>query len=143
MTTKPCLVAVSFLLAGCVTSHQGLEPVEPSYGVFSWSAQVRSLTPRLEWAADPEASRKQDLRYQVQIVDGNVVRAFKDGIRETFYVLDRPLEANKEYQWRVRPVWVADGKPAEGQWNEKGYVFFAVFVFGAGTKSYSFTTPEK
>ena len=131
------------LLSGCVTWNRGLEPVEPKYGAYSWSEKVDTLTPRLAWSPYKGDSGKQDFRYQLQIIDGNVVRLFKDGIHDTFYVVEESLQPNKEYQWHVRAAWTVNGKTEGEDWNSKGYFYLSPILFGWGGKNYTLKTPEK
>jgi hypothetical protein len=134
-------VCVCIGISGCVSINRGLEPLSPSYGP-TWSAKVDTLTPKLEWEPYANASGKDNLRYQLQIIDGNVVRMFRDDIRETYYMVDSPLEPHKTYQWRVRPVWTVNGQTQGDQWNYKRYFFVTPVLFGWGNRNYNFTTPE-
>jgi hypothetical protein len=140
------LISISIaclLLAGCVTASEGLEPVNPSYGPYSWSTNVHSLTPRLEWVPYQDVAGKENIRYQLLINEGNVVQVRKDSIPDAYYLVEQPLKPNTEYQWRVRPIWTANGKAEGGQWNHKSYFYLSPVLFGWGSKTYKFTTPEK
>jgi len=135
-------LSACFIMVGCVSWNRGLEPVNPSYGL-TWNSKVDTLTPTLKWKAYDDISGKEDVRYQLEIIDETTIILSKDDIRETYYTVDAQLDSNKEYQWRVRPVWQADGKTRRGQWNYRKYFFITPILFGWGSKNYNFTTPKK
>jgi len=135
-------VCACMAMSGCISWNRGLEPISPSYGL-TWSAKVDTLRPKLEWAPYTDVSGKENFRYQLQIIDGNVVRIFRDDIRETHYTVNDPLEPNKEYQWRVRAAWTVNGKTEGGQWNYKRYFYLSPVLFGWGSRNYNFTTPKQ
>jgi hypothetical protein len=129
-------------MAGCVSWNRGLEPLSPSYGLFC-NSKVDTLTPTLKWKSYDDISGKEDVRYQLEIMDGQTVFVSKDDIREPSYTIADPLESNKEYQWHVRPLWTSAGKTERGQWNHRNYFFITPILFGWGSKNYNFSTPEK
>lgn len=130
------------VLSGCATWNQGLEPIKPKYSAYSWNEKVDTLTPRFEWAPYEYALGKQEFRYQLQVLDGNVVRLFKDDIHDTYYVVDEPLLPNKEYQWAVRAAWSINGKTEVEAWNYKKYLYLSPVLFGWGGKNYKINTPD-
>jgi Short C-terminal domain len=136
------LITACIVLSGCVSWNRGLEPIQPKYSAYSWSEKVDTLKPRLEWSPYKNTSGKQDFRYQLQIIDGNVVRLFKDGIHDTYYVVDEPLLPNKVYQWAVRAAWTSDGKTEGERWNDKKYFYLSPVLFGWGSKPYLISTPD-
>jgi len=133
---------IAFVLSGCVAWNRGLEPTNPKYSPTSWTENVNSLTPRLEWMPYTNISDKQDFRYQLQILDGNVVRLFKDNIHEPQYIVEEALLPNREYQWQVRPAWTVNGKVEGGNWNDKKYFYISPVLFGWGSKTYKIRTPD-
>lgn len=136
--TATCLLSLS----GCVTTPEGLEPIQPKYSAYSWVEKVDTLKPKFEWMPYESTLGKQNFRYQLRIIDGNVVRLFKDDIHDTYYVVEDPLLPNKVYQWDVRAAWTNNGKTEGESWSDKKYVYFAGIVFGAGTKPYTISTPN-
>ena len=70
-----------------------------------------------------------------------MVRLFKDGIHDNYYVVDEPLLPNKEYQWAVRAVWTINGKTEGEDWNSKKYFYISPVLFGWGAKTYKINTP--
>ncbi len=136
------LICTWLLVAGCVSWNRGLEPINPSYGL-TWGSKVDTVTPTLKWKPYDDIAGKEDIRYQLEIMTDQAVILSEDNLRETYYTVDTQLESHKEYQWHVRPVWTIDGKTQRGQWNHKNYFFLTPILFGWGSKSYEFTTPEK
>ena len=132
-----------FVLSGCMTFNQGLKPIKPKYSPYSWNENVDTLTPKFVWSPYEDASDKQDFRYQLQILDGNVVRLFKDGIKDNYYVVDDPLLPSKEYQWAVRAAWTVNGKTEGESWNNKKYFYLSPILFGWGNKPYKINTPDE
>ena len=130
------------MLSGCVSWNHGLEPIKPKYTAYSWNEKVNTLTPRFEWSPYEHTFGKQDFRYQLQVLDGNVVRLFKDGLHDTYYVIDEPLLPNKEYQWAVRAAWTNNGKTEGEDWNYKRYFYLSPILFGWGSKGYKINTPD-
>jgi hypothetical protein len=135
-------LSMCFIMVGCVSWNRGLEPLNPAYGL-TWNSKVDTLTPTLRWKAYDDISGKEDIRYQLEILDETAIILSKDDIRETYYTVEAQLDSNKEYQWHVRPIWQAGGKTQRGQWNYRKYFFITPILFGWGSKSYNFTTPEK
>ena len=134
-----CIVA-----SGCVTWNSGLKPVNPSYG-YLWNAKVDTLSPTLQWEPYEETAGKEDIRYNLQLVDNGVIVLSKEDIREPSYTIDRQLDPGKKYQWLVRPVWTSSGYTHWGPWNHKKYFIITPFIIlflGFGSSYYSFTTPE-
>jgi len=135
-----CIVA-----SGCITWNSGLEPVSPSYG-YLWGAKVDTLKPTLKWKPYDETAGKEDIRYNLQLVDDGVIILAKEDIREPSYAIDRQLEAGKKYQWLVRPVWNSGGYTHWGPWNHKKYILITPVILlfiGFGSNYYNFTTPEQ
>jgi hypothetical protein len=122
--------------------NRGLEPINPLYGLSN-NAEVDSLKPRLEWTTYSDVSGKKNFRYQLQIIDGDVVKIFRDDIRESHYIVEEPLEPNKQYLWRVRAAWTVNGKTEGDDWNYKKQFLFTPIAFGWRNRNYYFTTPDK
>lgn len=135
-------ITACIVLSGCVSWNHGLEPIKPKYTAYSWNEKVDTLTPRFEWSPYEHALGKQEFRYQLQVLDGNVVRLFKDGIHDNYYVVDEPLLPNKEYQWAVRAAWTINGKTEGEDWNSKKYFYISPVLFGWGGKNYKINTPD-
>ena len=142
-TTGFISIIACIVLSGCMTFNQGLKPIKPQYSPYSWSEDVDTLTPKFVWSPYDDTSDKQDFRYQLRILDGNVVQLFKDGIKDNYYVVEEPLLPNKEYQWAVRAAWSANGKPEGESWNYKKYFYLTPVLFGWGNKPYKVYTPEE
>lgn len=140
---KTCFISITacIVLSGCTTWNHGLEPIKPKYTAYSWNEKVDTLTPRFEWSQYEHALGKQEFRYQLQVLDGNVIRLFKDGIHDNYYVVDEPLLPNKEYQWAVRAAWTINGKTEGEDWNSKKYFYISPVLFGWGAKNYKINTP--
>lgn len=139
------LVVCCLVASGCITWNSGLEPVDPSYG-YLWSAKVDTFRPTLRWKPYDEIAGKQDIRYNLQLVDDGIIVLAKEDIREPFFTLDRQLDAGKKYEWLVRPVWTSNGYTHWGQWNRKKYFIITPFIIlflGFGSNYYNFTTPER
>jgi hypothetical protein len=133
-------LCTSFVLSSCMSWNRGLEPLSPPYGL-TWNSKVDTLTPTLKWKSYDDIAGKENVRYQLEILDGKTVFLTKDDIREPYYTVETQLESGKEYQWHVRPVWQSEGKTLRGQWNYKKYFFITPILFGLGGKNYNFTTP--
>jgi hypothetical protein len=135
-------ILAAALLSGCMTWNRGAEPTNPKYGSMSWSENVNSLTPRLEWMPNTVDSNKQGFRYQLQILDGNTVHLFKDDIHDPQYLVDQPLLPNREYQWMVRSAWTVNGRTEGNNWSDKKYFYISPILVGWGAKTYRFKTPN-
>ena len=136
-------VCACMAMSGCISVSRGLDPISPSYGLYSLRANVDTLKPRLEWTPHSDASSKENFRYQLEIIGGSGLRIFKDDLREANYTVEDPLEPNKEYQWRVRAAWTVNGKTESSDWNYRTRVLITPVGGGWGSRNYSFTTPKQ
>lgn len=141
-TSGLVVLMICSFMPGCMTWNSGLKPEYPSYG-FAWTSTVDSLTPTLRWKPYTDTAGKEDIRYQLEIIEGNIIIMSRDDIRDPFYTLDRRLDVNTQYLWHVRPLWTVGGNTQRGPWNHKGYFFLTPIIFGWGSSYYKFTTPEK
>lgn len=136
-------VCACMAMSGCIYIGHGLDPISPKYDIGNGNARVKSLTPRLEWEAYSDVAGKENLRYQLEIVGEKGQRIFKDDLRETYYTVEEPLVPDSDYQWRVRAVWMVDGKPESSKWNYRTRLLITPIGGAWGGRSYSFTTPLK
>jgi hypothetical protein len=136
-------ICACMAMSGCIYIAHGLDPISPSYNFSNRNARVNTLKPRLEWEAYSDVSGKENIKYQLEILSEKGRRIFKDGLQETSYTVEDPLEPDTDHQWRVRAVWTVDGKPDAGKWNYRTQMLFTPIGGAWGGRAYSFTTPKQ
>ncbi len=132
----------------CSKTYLGVEPIRPKVDPSGFPL-ADSLTPVFEW----KPSTRQDVTYDIEIYEsleigelgegqkmqGQLV-AYKQGMREPRFVLDKPLQPDSTYQWSVR---LRDGDTVSS-WSSTRYFSYYIIGFSSGSGNYfGFTTPKK
>lgn len=154
-------MAILAWTAGCGMPAVGLQPEYPpverrAFSILTEYVEVSSLKPTLRWEpfprpvdrkADKEGSldRIGEVTYELRIwktTDGESggLAYAREGLKEPYHTLERPLEPGSRYLWSVRAGFMADGRYQVIEWGLAGYLLRGQTV--PNDSCFHFRTPE-
>ncbi len=102
-----------------------LRPVATESFSGGWSGSPGSEQPELAWelfllGGDPYESAidRNDIRFDLQIYDGDALVYEATGISTTEHTVSEALPRCQTLDWSVRPVYRVNGAPRNGEWMQ-------------------------